>query len=112
MKEMLRDYMGLEQTASAKQKAPSSKKASKLYLSESGICAAEAGSFLDADAAKILPSGSLNAPFLLFFALLILPWALYRYLQQRKPSFAHIQFTQPPATVPIYLKLGQLVYYA
>ena len=108
MKRLLWEYMGVEKAIATKALLPSEEIGSTA-LSVAELCAAEAGSFLDE--AELIPSVPVKAPMLLLFALLILPWVLFRVLLQRKPSFSGFYYTFPQP-VPIYLKLGRLIYYS
>ena len=108
MKRLLWDYMGVEKAIATKALLPSEGRGSALSVAE--LCAVEAGSFLD-EAEELIPSVPVKAPMLLLFALLILPWVMSRVLLQRKPSFSGFKYSFPQP-VPIYLKLGQLIYYS
>lgn len=108
MKRLLWEYMGVEKAMATKALLPAEGVGS-ISLSIAELCVAEAGSSFDE--AELIPSFPVKAPMLLLLALLIFPWILFRALLQRKSSFSgfHYLFPQP---IPIYLKLGRLIYYS
>lgn len=108
MKRLLWEYMEMEKGIPAKALLPAEGLGSKV-LSAGELCAAEAISLLDE--AKLSLPAPVKAPMLLFFAFLILPWMLVRILLQKWPAFPAFHYSIPPP-VPIYLKLGRLIYYS
>ncbi|MEX2591707.1 MAG: hypothetical protein WD426_02960 [Anditalea sp.] len=108
MKRLLSEYMEVENGIPAKALLPAEGLESKV-LSAPELCAAEAVSLLDG-AEMSLPAPA-KAPMLLFFAFLILPWMLVRMPLQNWQAFPAFHYSIPPP-VPIYLKLGRLIYYS
>lgn len=110
MKKLLWDYMEVEKPIPTRALLPSSpENTSGNSVSIVELCAAKAGTVLDdADFISAIP---VEAPFILFLAFFLLPWALFRMLRQRNKSHPPY-FYSTPAAVPIYLKLGRLIYYS
>ena len=72
-------------------------------------CAAKSGDILDES--ELSTPSVIKGPLLMLFALIVLPWAfgaLFSTLDNKFSYFAHSNAQK----VPIYIKLGQLVYYS
>ena len=109
MKHLLWDYMGAEKKISAK--ALPVNGGSGLEDAEMLALCLSTGSSSSLDEADFLPQLLLKAPLLLLLAaVFIFPWALV-VLSQREKLPTAFAASRSGNTIPIYLKLGRLVYY-
>lgn len=110
MKAMLWEQLGIEVPAPTK---PYSSKGisfqSHAAASVAELCSSNMSSFFDE--AEILPGSSLKAPLVLLSVLFILSLTLPELLQTKSNSNFSFHSSES-GTVPIYLRLGQLIYYS
>lgn len=109
MKHLLWDYMGAEKKISAK--ALPVNGGNGLEDAEMLALCLATGSQSSLDEADFLPNLLVKAPSLMFFAaVFIFSWALV-VLSQREKLPAAFSVSRSGNTIPIYLRLGRLVYY-
>lgn len=108
MKHLLWDYIGADTKIPAKALRLSDVSRDDA-VDELALCAAADEGFL-IDEAGFLPNVLVKAPWLLFFAAVFVPWAL-SWLSERRNSPPAFAISDLRSTVPIYLRLGRLVYY-
>jgi hypothetical protein len=108
MKRVMWESMGVENSISAKAHLSSFEQLQNTGTSELTVCAGKSGSLWND--AELMSTTPVKLPLLLFFALLIFPWALFRYFSQSQSSYSSF-FYFFPYSLPIYLKLRRLIYY-
>lgn len=108
MKNMLWEQLGIESAVPAKPFSSKGISFQNHTTSLLELCSANISSF---DEAEIIPVGSTNAPLLLLSVLFVLFLTLPGLLEQKRHSYSYTNYSQSGA-VPIYLKLGRLIYYS
>lgn len=110
MKAMLWEQLGIEVPAPTK---PYSSKGisfqSHAAASVAELCSSNINGLFEE--AEILPGSSLKAPLVLLSVLFILSWTLPGLLQTKSNSNFSFHYSESEK-VPIYLRLGQLIYYS
>ena len=109
MKRTLLEYIGVEKNSSSKERLFTFPENHKSGLLLADICASSSGSW-DGEG-KLMAPAQAKAPLLLFFAFFFFPWMIIGKGINKiaYPPLFHQSFSPK---VPIYLKLGQLVYYS
>ena len=112
MKKLLWEYLDVERTGSSRVQLPSPKGYEDQiseYTPEGEFCIIESND--RQDEAALIPVSLLKVPSLLLFVLIFLPWALFRIRLQKCPGHSYDSYPSYHP-VPIYLKLGRLIYYS
>lgn len=108
MKNLVWEYFGIEKATTTKI-LNAFKEIKSDRISFQNSCTSKAETYLDG--AEMVSPTTAKAPLLLFFGFLLLPWKILAISSTQKLTTFNTEGSFPH-TVPIYLKLNQLVYYS